>query len=165
MSSKSSKTFYYNIAGEDFTIDDIKHGMLRGNTAKPGHIMRVLNQSDSKTKILPRWIQRDPRINFICLDFPDFVEHIQVIVGENQEELYDSLNTFVGEIINAKVTINVVYGEFAVPKLMETYKEDFGGTDENLLEFIYQYYDNPEIEMNRAFQQIAEKSLWIVPLV
>ena len=54
MSSKSSKTFYYNIAGEDFTIDDIKHGMLRGNTAKPGHIMRVLNQSDSKTKILPR---------------------------------------------------------------------------------------------------------------
>lgn len=75
-----------------------------------------------------------------------------MIVGENQEELYDSLNTFVGEIINAKVTINVVYGEFAVPKLMETYKEDFGGTDENLLEFIYQYYDNPEIEMNRAFQ-------------
>lgn len=75
-----------------------------------------------------------------------------MIVGENQEDLYNSLNTFVGEIINAKVTINVGHGEFAVPKLMETYKEDFGGTDENLLEFIYKYYDNPEIEMNRAFQ-------------
>lgn len=93
------------------------------------------------------------------------MEHIQVIAGDDQEQLYESLNNFVGEIINAKVTINVVHGEFAVPKLMETYKDDFGGTDENLLEFIYKYLDNPEIEMSQAFSQIAEKSLWIVPLV
>ena len=79
--------------------------------------------------------------------------------------MYESLNNFVGEIINANVTINVVRGEFAVPKLMETYKDDFGGTDENLLEFIYKYLDNPEIDMSQAFSQIAEKSLWIVPLV
>lgn len=165
MGSSKPKPFYYNIAGENYTIDDIKHGMLRGNAAKPGHLMRVLSQSDPKTRILPKWIQRDPRLNFICLDFPDFVEHIQVIAGEDQEELYESLNTFVNEIINAKVTINVVHGEFAVPRLMETYKDDFGGTDENLLEFIYKYYENPEIAMQRAFQQIAEKSLFIVPLV
>ena len=76
MGGRQEKVFYYNIAGEDYTLDDIKHGMLRGNTAKPGHIMRVLNTSDPKTEILPRWIQRDPRLNFICLDFPDFVEHI-----------------------------------------------------------------------------------------
>ena len=60
-----------------------------------------------------------------------------MIAGESQEELYESLNNFVGEIINAKVTTNVVHGEFLVPKLMEIYKDDFGGTDENLLEFIY----------------------------
>ena len=84
-----------------------------------------------------QWIQRDPRINFICLDFPDFVEHIQVISGDSQKELYESLDNFVGEIINAKVTINETHGELAVPKLMETYKDDFGGTDETLLEFIY----------------------------
>ena len=54
MSSSKQKPFYYNIAGEEYTIDDIKHGMLRGNHAKPGHIMRVLSQSDAKTRILPR---------------------------------------------------------------------------------------------------------------
>ena len=27
----------------------------------------------------------DPRVNFICLDFPDFVEHIDVINGEDQD--------------------------------------------------------------------------------
>lgn len=99
------------------------------------------------------------------MDFPDFVEHIQVISGEDQEELYDSLNNFVGEIINAKVTTNLVHGEFAIPKLMDTYREDFGGTDESQLEFIYKYLDNPEITMTRALQQIEEKSLFIVPEV
>lgn len=104
-------------------------------------------------------------MNFICLDFPDFVEHIQVIQGETQDELFENINEFVEEIINAKVNINVTHGEFAVPKLMETYKEDFGGTDMNLIEFVYKYLDNPEIEMKQAEQQIAEKSLWIVASV
>jgi len=48
------KAFYYNIAGEDYTIDDIKHGMLRGNQTKPGHLMRILSKSDNKTQILPQ---------------------------------------------------------------------------------------------------------------
>ena len=46
--------------------------------------------------------------------------------------------------------MNVVQGEFTVPKLMLTYKDDFGGTDEALLEFIYKYLDQPEIEMSHA---------------
>ena len=108
---------------------------------------------------------KDPRINFICLDFPDFVEHIQVIEGEDMEQAKESMNSFVGEIINAKVGYNAVHGELAVPKLMDTYKDDFGGTDINLLEFIYQYLDSPEIEIRQAEQQINEKSLFIVPTV
>jgi len=88
-----------------------------------------------------------------------------VISGDDREELYDSLNNFVGEIINAKVTISHVHGEFAIPKLMDSYRDDFGGTDESQLEFIYKYLDNPEIDMTRALQQIVEKSLFIVPVV
>jgi uncharacterized protein YuzB (UPF0349 family) len=78
------------------------------------------------------------------------VEHIQVIAGEDQEELYESMDNFVGEIINAKVAINLNTGDFAVPKLMITYKNDFGGTDEHLIEFIYTYLDNPEIEIKQV---------------
>ena len=53
-SSIKQKPFFYNIAWQDYTIDDIKHGMLRGNHAKPGHFMRVLSTSDLKTRVLPR---------------------------------------------------------------------------------------------------------------
>ena len=49
MGSRQEKVFYYNIAGEDYTLDDIKHGMLRGNQPKPGNYMRVLGQQDPKT--------------------------------------------------------------------------------------------------------------------
>ena len=72
----NKKKFYYNIAGTDFTIDDIKHGMLRGNRVKPGHFLSTISESDTKRQLLANWIQKDPRINFVCLDFPDFVEHI-----------------------------------------------------------------------------------------
>lgn len=53
VSNRSKKSFHYNISGEDYTLDDIKHGMLRGNTAKPGHMMRVLSSGDPKTQVLP----------------------------------------------------------------------------------------------------------------
>lgn len=51
--SRRQKTFYYSIAGEDYTLDDIKHGMLRRNQAKPGHMWRVLSSGDKKTECLP----------------------------------------------------------------------------------------------------------------
>lgn len=53
MGRSSEKGFYYNIAGTDFTIADIKHGMLRGNKPMPGHLLRVLSGSDAKLNILP----------------------------------------------------------------------------------------------------------------
>lgn len=56
VSNSGKKPFHYNIGGQDYTLDDIKHGMLRGNTAKPGHMMRVLSSRDPKTQVLPHWI-------------------------------------------------------------------------------------------------------------
>ena len=50
----SQKQFCYNIAGVDYTIDDIKHGMFRGNRVKPGHMLRVLAANDPKTSLLPK---------------------------------------------------------------------------------------------------------------
>lgn len=79
------------------------------------------------------------------------MEHIQVISGDDKDDLNESIDNFVGEIINAKISFNVVHSELVVPKLMETYKQDFGeGTDLDLLNFIYKYIDNPEIEKSQA---------------
>jgi hypothetical protein len=45
----SSKPFYYNIDDINFNLDEIKHGILRGNKKAPNSYMRILSGSDAKT--------------------------------------------------------------------------------------------------------------------
>ena len=42
----SSKPFYYNISGINFNLDEIKHGILRGNKKHPHAYMKTLGWSD-----------------------------------------------------------------------------------------------------------------------
>jgi len=49
--------------------------MLRCNMTKPGSWKPVLNENDPKCLVLSNALNFDPRVNFICLDLPNFVEH------------------------------------------------------------------------------------------
>jgi len=51
--SGGEKPFFYNIAGDDFTLDEIKHGILRGNKRQPGHMLRTLSKRDAKCQLVP----------------------------------------------------------------------------------------------------------------
>jgi hypothetical protein len=46
------KPFFYNIAGSNYTLDEIKHGMLRYNQNKPGSWSPTLNATDPKCQHL-----------------------------------------------------------------------------------------------------------------
>ena len=48
MRGSDTKPFFYNIAGEDYTLDEIKHGILRGNKRKSGHLLKSLSKADPK---------------------------------------------------------------------------------------------------------------------
>jgi hypothetical protein len=92
----------------------------------------------------------DPRINFVCLDYPNFLEHIDPMDGSSNEKLDDCLDQFVSEILNAKVVIDMDQGEITLPQVLEEYKADFGTTEDNILEFVFHYleeeYDDEEIK-------------------
>lgn len=47
-----SKPFYYNISGLNFNLEELKHGILRGNKKAPNAYMRTLGNNDPRTKIL-----------------------------------------------------------------------------------------------------------------
>lgn len=85
---------------------------------------------------------------FVCLDYPDIIEHVQVIKGKDRTELYESLDKYVSDVVNAKVQINITNGEIEVPRVMTTYKSDFGADNQAIIEFIYRYLDNPQIDFN-----------------
>ena len=79
----------------NFSLEDIKHGLLRNNKKAPVNYMKTLSSNDDRLNIL-RNVQ-DPRINFICLDYPTCLEHIDKIDGSSEDALEESLNNYVKE--------------------------------------------------------------------
>ena len=133
----SPKPFYYNIGGHNFNLEEIKHGLLRNNQKAPNNYLRSLNGSDKRLDCLRNY--SDCRANFVCLDHPDFLEHIDSF---SDDQLEDCLEQFVQEIIEAKVEIDLDEGEITLPKVLETYKSDFGSTDESILQFVFRYLED-----------------------
>ena len=47
-------------------------------------------------------------------------------------------------------------GEITLPKLFQTYRNDFGGTDESILRFVYKYLNEPqEMNLNTAIHAVC----------
>jgi hypothetical protein len=137
--SFSPKPFYYNIGGDNYSLEELKHGLLRNNIKAPLFYMRSLGSNDQRLNLLRNhW---DPRINFVCLDYPTFLEHIDPLDGSSAEALDEDLDKFVSEIVNAKVNIDTDQGSITLPQVMDDYRADFGGSDDKLLEFIFHYLE------------------------
>jgi hypothetical protein len=53
-------------------------------------------------------------------------------------------------------------GVIQVPKLIEVYKNDFGKDKEVVIEFLYRYLENPEIDLNQCIDEVCfKKSLYL----
>lgn len=72
MTNGGEKKFFYNIAGYSFTLEEVKHGLLRNNSKAPGCYMRQFSSSDERLQILSGYF--NPKILFVCLDFPECLE-------------------------------------------------------------------------------------------
>ena len=101
----SSKPFYYNIGGLNFTLEEIKHGLLRGNKKpRSAYLNKTLGWGDQRLSLIREF--SDPRVNFVCLDFPDIPEHIDSF--PDGDSLYERLDQYVSEIVNAKVNVDTL---------------------------------------------------------
>ena len=154
------KPFFYRLANQNYNLDEIKHGLLRNNKKAPEAFLACLGSTDDRRNLLDG--VADPRINFICLDSPCYVEHIDPIDGSSSEYLSKSINDYVGEYLNAKVTIDLENAEIMLPALMETYRKDFGsGTDSDLMSFVFPYLEDSDYDVDSILMQIEEKTLAI----
>jgi hypothetical protein len=150
-------SFYYNIGGYNFTLEELKHGLLRGNKKKPGAFFKVISGSDDRTKLLDGLC--DPKIIFLCLDLPEVPEHIDCF--DDPDTLNEKFDGFLAEYFNVKVEIDTMNEEISLPKVMEKYKSDLGGSDENLLSFIWEYYQNNEFELDHIIKLVNKRNMII----
>ena len=99
MISTFHKPFFYNIAGFNFSLEEIKNGLLRNNECPVGKYTKTIN--DSRSEIISDF--KDPRVLLVCLDYPSFLEHIDPFDGSTEEKLEECLEQFTTDIINANV--------------------------------------------------------------
>ena len=100
----------------------------------------------------------------MCCDFPDVVEHTDTFASE--EDLNEHLDMFVAEILNAKVNIDTIQGEITIPKVLNTYKNDFcNGSDEGILRFVFKYFNcqqQAEMDEETVIRDVCQKKTMII---
>ena len=155
--SKSNDNFFYNIGGYTFTLEELKHSLLRGNKKPPFSFFRLMKDNDERANLLDKL--SDPRILFVCLDKGQVPESIECF--DDPETLDDKFDELLNIYFNEKVEIDMINEEITLPTVFEDYKEDFGGTDEKVLKFIWDWYENCEYELEDIIKLVNKKSLMI----
>lgn len=82
--------FRYNIRGMEFTIQDIKHGILRGNQRSP--------EGDFKP-----WDYSDPRTNYVLEKDP---RRLILFQSENEKDFPDQLYPFNPDQIDEVISVS-----------------------------------------------------------
>ena len=89
---------------------------MRNNKPSPDAYLPSLSTDDDKLDILGD--VEDPRVNFVCVDPPHYVEHIDPIKGANTEELDKSLEEYVSMIIQAKANLYLEQNIIQLPEVL-----------------------------------------------
>lgn len=148
--------FYYNIGGYEFTLEQLKHGLLRGNK-KGNTFFRYFSAKDERAQLLGG--SADPRILFLCNDLPEVPIHIECF--DDPYTLDEKFDYFLSEYFLAKIEIDPVNQDISLPKVFEKYAGDFGGTYESVLKFIWRWYDNSQYTLDQILKLVSKKSLMI----
>lgn len=125
----------YRIAGLDMTLDDIEHGILRGNKRAPMiKIIQQLRPSDPKCQHVLS--QRDGRIHFVISAGTRSDPPVRILEGDTvQEQLHDATVEF----LSHSVKIDVKNRTITLPRIFMWYSDDFPSPEIELLRWVGQY--------------------------
>lgn len=119
------------IAGHDWSLDDIEHGMLRAS----------LKKGDPRLALAP--VTFDERAYFALYRACRSSPPLRVFHAERIEE---QLEDAAREFVRATVRVKEEGAKLKVPRLFQWYEEDFGGVD-GVLEFVVARLDDESVEL------------------
>lgn len=125
----------YRVGGLDLTLDDIEHGILRGNKRPPMiKFLQQLRPSDPKCQFVIT--KRDGRIHFVISAGTKSDPPIRILDGENvQEELHDATVEF----LSITVKVDLDKRSVTLPRILYWYAEDFPKPEKSLLLWVVPY--------------------------
>eukprot|EP00188_Purpureofilum_apyrenoidigerum_P000290 Plantae.Rhodophyta-Purpureofilum_apyrenoidigerum.ctg11204.p1 GENE.Plantae.Rhodophyta-Purpureofilum_apyrenoidigerum.ctg11204~~Plantae.Rhodophyta-Purpureofilum_apyrenoidigerum.ctg11204.p1 ORF type:complete len:557 (-),score=72.25 Plantae.Rhodophyta-Purpureofilum_apyrenoidigerum.ctg11204:323-1993(-) len=125
----------YRLGGLDYTLDDIEHGILRGNKRPPSwRFMQQLRPTDPKCHLIPS--RREERIHFVISAGTPSDPPIRIVDMENLAEV---LHDATEEFLNMTVQVDTARKEITLPRIFSWYSEDFPRPESSMLRWVGQY--------------------------
>ncbi|RLN74361.1 hypothetical protein BBJ28_00008622 [Nothophytophthora sp. Chile5] len=130
----------YTIGGLDFTLGDIKHGILRCNRKPPSNYWeRQLQSQDPKLQF--RLHIRDPRSLLVLIDcsepLPSAADAPILKPGRTDTDLEEQVEKFC-----ARLEVNERAGEILLPRVFRIFRDDFGASEAEMVSWLSQYMDS-----------------------
>jgi hypothetical protein len=130
-----------HIAGHGWSLDDIEHGLLRGNVPKYGAFGAPMKKSDPRLAYMP--ITFDERVHFALFSGCRSSPPLRVL---RAQRLDAELEAAARDYVRATVRVKDEGARVKVPKIFQWYADDFGGED-GVLEFVVARLDDAWVEM------------------
>jgi hypothetical protein len=130
----------YEIGGFLFSLNDMEHGILRGNRRHPYGLLKPFQKKDSRLAFSVTPL--DPRIHFalVC-----GARSCPPIGFYEAEQIDFQLDLAAGSFINSpQVTISPHEETVSISMIFKWYKIDFGGSDQAILGTLLNYLDEGE---------------------
>jgi hypothetical protein len=132
----------YEIGGHRFSLNEIEHGILRGNRRHPYRLFRPFRRHDPR--IAFGAIPIDPRIHFalVC-----GARSCPPIGFYEAEQIDFQLQLAAASFVNSP-QVRILPGENALSLSMifKWYRSDFGGNKNGLIETVLQFLDEGELK-------------------
>ncbi|XP_067299471.1 uncharacterized protein zgc:152951 isoform X2 [Pseudorasbora parva] len=135
----------YFIGGEVFTLQDIENGVLRGNRKGVAQIMKPFSKDDPRLQVaLPNV---EPLIHFALNCGAKGCPPIKTYTPQDIDgQLRTAAEAFLEN--DDSCVIDSAGLEVKLSQIFKWYKEDFGGTDEKLLNWVFDHMGASEKKRN-----------------
>lgn len=150
------KTTSYQVGPSLYSLDDIQHGILRGNKPHSNCTQRHFTFNDPRTKYSMR--RCDPRIHFVLNSGARSSPQITIYSSSHLEKALNMATTL---FCNTEIEIDMENNEVFLPKLFLWYRNDFGRSDCDVLRWITKFIDEPKRSLLQALldQQVSKDGL------
>jgi hypothetical protein len=128
------------IHGQPYSLDDIYHGVLRGNAPAPGKLRAPMPRDDPRLAHVPMAL--DERLHFALYRGARSSPAFRIFEsGRLDAQLEEAATQYIRRTAQVEADGRVI----AVPKLLQWYAADFG-SKAGVLEFILQRLDDASLE-------------------
>ncbi|DAZ92402.1 TPA: hypothetical protein N0F65_003785 [Lagenidium giganteum] len=135
------KDVNYMIGGHNFTLGDIKHGILRCNRKPPGNYWeRQLQAQDPKLQF--RLHIRDPRSLLVLIDCCEPIPSPDQVPVLKPGRIDTDLEEQVEQYCARHAKINESAGEIQLPRVFRIFRDDFGSSEAEMVSWLSQYMES-----------------------